>query len=372
MRITGATVHLLSLPLVEPFRSARDTVSRRDTSIIELHADVDGHPVTGWGECVALPRPGYTAESRDTAALLIAGVLVPALIGTEVAVDDISERLLFVDGNPMAKSAVEMAVLDAHLRASRQSLASYLGAPGDRVPAGVAIGLQATPQATAVAAHRFVAQGYRRLKLKIAPGNDVEVVAEVRDAVGDAVAIQVDANESYRLDNPDHVRALEQMDQFGLVLIEQPLPRADLHGHAALTDRLATPICLDESIDSFEAAEHALDLGAADVLCIKPGAVGGYLTAVQIHDLAMASGIPLWCGGMLETGFSRAANLALAALPGFTLIGDLSATERYFAADVVAPVTLDRDGMIAVPNVAGAGPAPEHLHRFVTGQLHAG
>lgn len=369
MRIVHARIHLISLPLIEPFTSARETVTNRDTSILELTADIDGHIITGWGECVALPDPGYTAEYRDGAARLIADTLVSALLDSTIEPEHVADRLSFITGNPMAKAAVEMAVLDAHLRAHHQSLADYLGATRDRVPAGVAIGIHDSPQATAAAAHRYVAQGYWRLKLKIAPGHDVEVVAEVRDSVGAQIAIQVDANESYRLDDPDHRRALETLDQFDLTLIEQPLPRHDLHGHAQLADRLQTPICLDESIDSFEAAEHALDLGAADVLCIKPGAVGGYLTAAKIHDLAHHLGIPVWCGGMLETGLARAANLALAALPGFTITGDLSATERYFAADIVAPITLDPDGMIAVPRTIGIGPAPESLERFTTEQI---
>lgn len=369
VRVVDATVHLLSIPLLEPFTSAREIVTVRETAIIELHGELDGQRATGWGECVALPRPGYTAEYRDGAVGVIVAHLLPLLIGQDLDAAGVEGLLSPVAGNPMAKAAVEMAVLDAELRATNISLAAYLGAHRDRVPGGAAIGLQPTAEQTAAAALAAAQAGYRRIKLKIAPGHDVDVVAAVRRAVGAGVDLQVDANEAYDLADPQHAAALDRLDEFGLLLIEQPLRRDDLDGHARLAKRLDTPICLDESIDGIDAARRAIDAGAADVLCVKPGAVGGYLAARRIHDLAVANAIPLWVGGMLETGLARQANLALAALPGFTLVGDLGATDRYFAADVNASLQLDGDGMLAVPNGPGVGPWPEHLSRFATSSV---
>jgi O-succinylbenzoate synthase len=257
-------------------------------------------------------------------------------------------------GNYMAKAALEAALLDYFTRLEGISLASYLGATQTRVASGVSVGIQPSIDKLLEVVGRYVADGYVRIKLKIEPGRDIEPVRAVRKAFGDAMLLQVDANAAYRVEDAEH---LARLDEFNLLLIEQPLPEEDLVGNVELAKRVRTPICLDESITTIEVARGALDIGACSIINIKPGRVGGYLEAKKIHDLCLARGVPVWCGGMLETGIGRAANLALAALPGFTLPGDTSASKRYFATDVTTPFEL-RDGYIDVPIGPGIGVTP--------------
>jgi O-succinylbenzoate synthase len=257
-------------------------------------------------------------------------------------------------GNYMAKAALEAALLDYFTRLEGISLASYLGATQTRVASGVSVGIQPSIDKLLDVVGRYVADGYVRIKLKIEPGRDIEPVRAVRKAFGDAMLLQVDANAAYRVEDAEH---LARLDEFNLLLIEQPLPEEDLVGNVELAKRVRTPICLDESITTIEVARGALDIGACSIINIKPGRVGGYLEAKKIHDLCLARGVPVWCGGMLETGIGRAANLALAALPGFTLPGDTSASKRYFATDVTTPFEL-RDGYIDVPTGPGIGVTP--------------
>jgi O-succinylbenzoate synthase len=254
----------------------------------------------------------------------------------------------------MAKAALEAALLDYFTRLKGISLASYLGATQTRVASGVSVGIQPSIDKLLEVVGRYVADGYVRIKLKIEPGRDIEPVRAVRKAFGDAMLLQVDANAAYRVEDAEH---LARLDEFNLLLIEQPLPEEDLVGNVELAKRVRTPICLDESITTIEVARGALDIGACSIINIKPGRVGGYLEAKKIHDLCLARGVPVWCGGMLETGIGRAANLALAALPGFTLPGDTSASKRYFATDVTTPFEL-RDGYIDVPIGPGIGVTP--------------
>jgi len=255
-------------------------------------------------------------------------------------------------------------VLDAELRAEGRSFARELGAVHDRVPCGVSVGIMDSIGALLDAVGGYLADGYVRIKLKIQPGWDVEPVRAVRERFGDDVLLQVDANTAYTLAD---ARQLAKLDPFGLLLIEQPLDEEDVLGHAALAKQITTPVCLDESITSARAAADAITLGAAAIVNIKPGRVGGYLEARRIHDVCVAHGVPVWCGGMLETGIGRAANVALAALPGFTLPGDTSASERYFRTDVTAPFVLD-DGFLNVPTAPGLGvePLPEVLAEITT------
>jgi O-succinylbenzoate synthase len=264
----------------------------------------------------------------------------------------------------MAKAAVEAAVLDAECRADGIPLVNRLGAIPRLVPAGVAVGLQPSIGELLELVGSYLAEGYRRVKLKIEPGNDVAPVRAVRERFGDDLMIQVDANQAYTLADAPLLKAL---DPFGLQLIEQPLPEDDLFGHARLAELIQTPVCLDESITSVRQAAEALALGACSVVNVKPARVGGLLEAVRIHDLCLARGVDLWCGGMLETGIGRAANLALAALPGFTLPGDLSASGRYFHRDLTEPFVLE-EGCLRVPSGPGIGVAPlaEALAEFTT------
>ena len=257
----------------------------------------------------------------------------------------------------MAKAAVEMAVLDAELRTAGRSLAAHLGAVRDRVDCGVSVGIMDSVHELLDAVAGYLDDGYRRIKLKIEPGWDLDAVAAVRDRFGDDLALQVDANCAYTLDDAPR---LAELDRFGLLLIEQPLPEDDLVGHAELARRLATPLCLDESITSARSAADAIAMGACRIVNIKPGRVGGYLEARRIHDVCAAHRVPVWCGGMLETGIGRAGNLALAALPNFTLPGDTSASDRYYRRDITAAI---RAAGRTLARADRAGPRRDAPHR---------
>ena len=263
----------------------------------------------------------------------------------------------------MAKAALETALLDAQLRAADLSFASYLGGVRDRCPAGVSVGIADSIPALLDTVRGFLEEGYRRIKLKIEPGWDVEPVRAVREEFGD-ITLQVDANAAYTLAD---AALLRRLDDFDLLLLEQPLADEDLRQHAELAGLVRTPICLDESITSATAAADAIALGSCSIVNIKPGRVGGYLESRRIHDLCQANGIAVWCGGMLESGIGRAGNVALAALPGFTLPGDISASDRYFKTDLTQPFVL-RDGQMDVPTGAGLGvsPVPERLAEWTT------
>lgn len=333
----------VALPLVTPFRTATGTTSVRDLLLVRVVTD-EGD---GWGECAALSDPGYTSEHVDGAQAVIERYLAPALLAGGSA--------MRVVGHHMAKAAVEGAVLDVTLRAQGRSLAEFLGASQARVAVGAAIGRTGSVPDLLERVAAAVEAGYRRVKLKVEPGWDIEPVAAVRDRFGDGLGVQVDGNGSYTVDDLDH---LARLDGFGLVLVEQPLPASDLLGHAALARRMRTPVCLDESIESADDAAVALALGACSVVNIKPARVGGYREARQVHDVCVEQGVPVWCGGMLESGIGRAAALAVAALPGFTLPADLAASARYYAEDLTEPFVLDADGCLPVPTGPGIGVTP--------------
>jgi O-succinylbenzoate synthase len=351
----------VALPLVTPFRTSFGEERTRDVLLLRVvTADAEG-----WGECVAGAEPRYSSEYVDGAADVLRRFLLPAVADLgDLRSEVVAPAVAFVRGHRMAKAALELAVLDAWLRARGVSLASHLGATRDRVPAGVSVGIMGTLPQLLDAVAGYLDAGYLRIKLKIEPGWDLEPVAAVRERFGDRLALQVDANAAYTLADADHLAGL---DRFGLLLLEQPLPEEDLLGHAELQRRLRTPICLDESITSARAAADALALGACRIVNVKAGRVGGYLEARRLHDLCQARGVPLWCGGMLETGIGRAANVALAALPGFTLPGDTSASDRYYHQDVTAPFVLE-DGHLAVPQGPGLGvePLPDALAELTT------
>jgi O-succinylbenzoate synthase len=271
-----------------------------------------------------------------------------------------------VKGHELAKAALETAVLDAELRAYGMPLATYLGAVRDRVPAGVSVGIKDSVPELLDAVERYLAEGYVRIKLKIEPGWDIAPVWAVREHFGDALPLQADANTAYTLADAEHLRKL---DEYGLLLIEEPLDENNLHAHARLQKRITTPVCLDESLHNARDTASAIAMDACRVVNVKPARVGGYLEARRVHDVAHAHGVPVWCGGMLETGIGRAPNLALAALPGFTLPGDTSASARYFAEDITEPFVLE-DGHLPVPSAPGIGvePLPGVLRRFTTGR----
>lgn len=363
MKLDAVELRRLSIPLVAPFRTSFGTETDKDVLLVRV-TNADG--VEGWGECVAMSEPTYSSEYVDGAHHVMRTHLLPRLLAhPDVAASDISELLAPVKGHRMAKAAIEMAVLDAELRSDGVSFAQHLGATRTEVDAGVSVGIAPSIAELLDAVAKHLDEGYRRIKLKIEPGWDIEPVAAVRERFGDAtlVPLQVDANTAYQRSDARH---LAQLDAFDLLLIEQPLDERDLYGHAELARQLRTPICLDESIESARDAETAIELGACAVVNIKAGRVGGYLEARRVHDVCAARGIPAWCGGMLETGIGRAANVALAALPGFTLPGDTSASARYFARDITEPFVLV-DGRLRVPSGPGLGVTPlENVLRETT------
>lgn len=355
-RVRSVELRLIGLPLVRPFRTSFGTATEK----VCILARVETDDAEGWGECVADIEPDFSVEFNEGAWLVIRDFLVPALVrADDVSADDLDRVFAFVRGNPMAKAAVIDAFLDAELRARGQSLASYLGAVTTRVACGVSVGITPTTEELLEQVGGYLEEGYRRIKLKIEPGLDVERVAAVRQAFPE-ILLSVDANAAYALDDVEVFRALEAFD---LLMIEQPLHHDDLVQHAALQRMLATDLCLDESIKSAALARDAIELGSCRIVNIKQGRVGGALEARRVHDIARAAGVPVWCGGMLETGIGRALNLALAAMPGFTLPGDTSGSARYFPEDLTTPFVMGPDGTMAVPQGPGIGidPLPGRL-----------
>ena len=352
MNIVEYELRRIHLPLVRPFRTSFGTQSDREVLIVKVTTD-DG--VIGWAECVAMSAPLYSPEYISGCLETMRDFLIPALNkASEVSALTVAELLKPFLGAQMAKAALETAVLDAELKTAGISLAAYLGANKTKVPCGVSVGIAPSMEALVEEVTSYVEAGYKRIKLKIEPGWDIEPVRKIRELFPDK-PLQVDANQAYSRNDSKH---LQQLDDFNLLLIEQPLDEHDILGHARLAKIMTTPVCLDESIISLHSAQDALELEATSVINIKPGRVGGYLESVKIHNYCLERSIPVWCGGMLETGIGRAANLALAALPGFTLPGDTSASSRFFKQDITTPFEMI-DGYLDVPNGVGIGVVPD-------------
>ena len=352
MKIEAVDLIRVEMPLLSPFRTSFGTQTTRD--ILLVH--VIGPDSDGWGECVAMNEPAYSSEYVDGAHDVVRRFLVPRLLDqTDLTGENVSQVLAGFKGHPMAKAALEMAVLDAELGQRGESFASHLGAVAESVPCGVSIGIPGSVEELLDLVAGYLDDGYVRIKLKVEPGWDVEPVRAVRERFGDGLLLQVDANTAYTLADARH---LARLDAFDLLLIEQPLEEGDIAGHAELAQRIDTPICLDESITSAQAAADAISRGACSIVNIKAGRVGGYLEARKVHDVCVANGVPVWCGGMLETGLGRAANVALAALPGFSLPGDTSASDRYWRTDLTPPFVLD-SGHLHVPSGPGLGVRPD-------------
>jgi O-succinylbenzoate synthase len=349
MEIELRTIHL---PLVRPFRTSFGTQTSREVLIVKA---TNENGTSGWAECVAMSEPLYSPEYVAGCIDLIKRFLIPALKAkSEIKAEDVANILKPFLAGQMAKASLETAILDSQLKDQKISLASYLGATKSKVECGVSVGIANNLEALGQEVKSYVDAGYRRIKLKIEPGWDIEAVKYIRNLYPD-LPLQVDANQAYSRADGKH---LARLDEFDLLLIEQPLDEHDILGHALLAKEVKTPICLDESIISLQSAEDALALKATTIINIKPGRVGGYLESVKIHDLCIKNKIPVWCGGMLETGIGRAANLALAALPGFTLPGDTSASARYFKQDITTPFVME-DGYLTVPNKPGIGVEPD-------------
>ena len=345
-RIERIVLREIRLPLKEPFRISSGLTTERRICLLEL---TEASGATGWSECVAGELPNYSAETIDTAWYAIREWVAPRVLGRSFDGPEAVAAALAEDfrGHLMAKAAVEMGCWEVAARLAGLPLARLLGGTRERIPAGISIGIQPDPAALVRRAEAALAEGYRKIKMKIRPGADVAYVRAVREALGPDAPLMADANSAYTLADAEH---LADLDAFGLTMIEQPLGQDDLVQHAELQRRLATPICLDECITGVDRAQDMIALGSGRIVNIKPGRVGGFTAAKAIHDLCSRHGIPVWCGGMLESGVGRAYNVALASLPNFTLPGDLSPSARYWARDIVEPEwTMDRNGMVRVP-----------------------
>ncbi len=365
MRINQVTLYHLRMPLRSPFETSFGRIHEHECILLAVHAD----GLVGYGECVADRDPGYAYETTGTAWHILRDFLVPAVLGQNLAgPEDFQRRVATVRGHPMAKAGLELALWDLQGKRVGRSLRELLGGERTRVEVGVSVGIQASPEALVDIVGGYLAQGYGRIKIKIKPGRDVADAQAVRRAFPQ-VRLQVDANSAYTLASATALRPLDDLD---LLLIEQPLAEDDLWDHSRLQAQFRTPICLDESIHSPRHARQALEMRACRVINIKPGRVGGLSQAIAIHDLCHEAGVPVWCGGMLETGVGRAANLALATLPGFTLPGDISATDRYYVQDITHErFALNPDSTITVPSTPGLGVTVDltALERFTLAKL---
>jgi O-succinylbenzoate synthase len=349
MKINQINLRHLRMTLRTPFETSFGRSETRDCILIEACAG----DLVGYGECVADADPGYSYETIQTAWHIIRDFLAPVMLRQDIeSPQELQERFSFVRGHPMAKAGLEMALWDLLGKRDGRSLREIFGGSQERVAVGVSVGLQASPEALVEVVGGYLEQGYRRIKIKIKPGRDTGDALAVRRAFPELM-LQVDANSAYRLET---AQALHHLDDLNLLLIEQPLAEDDLWDHSQLQKRLRTPICLDESILSVRHARQALEMNACRVINIKAGRVGGLSEGLAIHDLCYGRGVPVWCGGMLETGVGRASNLALASLPGFTLPGDISASDRYYLEDITQErFTLNPDSTISVPGGPGLG-----------------
>lgn len=351
MRIDAVTIREIRTRLKFPFETSFGSARERRPLLVTVASG----GVEGIAECVAGESPGYGYETTGTCWHVLEQYLVPRVLGEEFAnAGELLQRLSPIRGHNMAVAAVEMAFWDLQAKKLQTPLWQLLGGTRREVPVGVSLGIQESLERTVDLARQHVEEGYRRVKLKIKPGWDVQPVAAVREALPE-VSLTVDANSAYRLAD---ARRLQELDAFGLDYIEQPLAHDDLVDHAALQGLLSTPICLDESIHSPDDARKALALGSARIINVKAGRVRGLREAVRVHDVSTAFGAPVWCGGMLETGIGRAHNLHLSTLEGFVLPGDTSSASRYWAEDIVEEALEANDGVQQVPEGPGIGVTP--------------
>ncbi len=349
MRVERAELRAIGLPLLRPFETSFGAERVKHCLILRL--DCEG--VTGWGECVAMSGPWYSEETTGTAWHILSEFMLPQVLGQRLeSPHELLDLVSRVRGNNMARAALEAAFLDALARSQDVSLSRFLGGTRTQIESGVSIGIQPSPAELVSTVEREMRAGYKRAKLKIKPGADIEYVREVRRHFPDT-ALMVDANSAYSLRDAGHLAAL---DEYELTMIEQPLEHDDIVDHAALAPKLRTPICLDESIHTPGDARKAIELGSCRIINIKFGRLGGLTQSVRTHDLCVERGVPVWCGGMLETNIGRAHNVALASLPGFTLPGDVAASSRYFKRDIALPnFELSPNGSIPVPASPGTG-----------------
>ena len=365
MKLDLITLYHLQMPLVAPFATSFGSIDTRECILLEARSA----GLVGWGECVADRDPGYAYETVGTAWHILKDFLIPPLLGREILdVTDLQRQMAQVKGHHMAKAGIEMAFWDLTGKMAGCSVRDLLGGLRTRIDVGVSVGIQPTSRKLVEVVGAYLQDGYRRVKIKIKPGRDVEDAKAVRSAFPE-LRLQVDANSAYTLETADVLMPLDDLD---LLLIEQPLAEDDLWDHRGLQTRFETPLCLDESITSPRHARQAMEMKSCRVINIKQGRVGGLSQGVAIHDLCKEQGMPVWCGGMLETGMGRAANLALASLPNFTLPGDISATDRYYVQDITQErFVLNPDSTINVPSGPGLGVNIDRdaLMKFTLGQI---
>jgi len=354
VKIEAFSLHHLKMPLAAPFETSFGREVDRECVLVELKAG----GLTGFGECVATHAPGYNYETTGTAWHILSEFVRPVVLGRDLnSVAEFQSAVASIRGHHLAKAGVEMALWDLFGKSTGISLRQMLGGERQQVEVGVSIGIQASPEALSDAVRSYLDQGYGRVKIKIKPGRDVKDTQAVRRAFPE-LRLQVDANSAYTLDT---ARVLKPLDDLDLLLIEQPLFEDDIWDHRLLQEEFRTAICLDESIISARHARYAAEMQACRIINIKAARLGGISEAVRVHDFCRANGIPVWCGGMLETGVGRASNLALATLPGFSLPGDISASARYFDRDITSErFLLNADSTIDVPSGPGLGITVDH------------
>jgi O-succinylbenzoate synthase len=349
MLINKIELRHTKMELVSPFTTSMGT--EYDEEHIMVRVDADG--VTGWGESVAEGTPFYSYETVQTAWHILQDFLIPSILGKDLSsIDEAIQLYSRVRGHMMAKAGLEAAVWDVFAKSKNISLSKLLGGTREKIDVGVSIGIQSNPETLIKKVEGYLAEGYKRIKIKISPGNDIQYVKALRKYFPD-ILLQVDANSAYQL---EHIKLFKDMDDYNLLLIEQPLGYEDIYDHSKLQRELKTPICLDESIHSLDDTRAAIELDSCRVINIKPGRVGGFTESKLIHDYCSSKNIPVWCGGMLESGIGRAGNVALASLPNFTLPGDISASKRYYKEDIVEPeFIVNEDGTMDVPTRPGIG-----------------
>ncbi len=349
MKIESITLNHIRMPLVSPFETSFGREVERECVIVAIQSE----GLTGYGECVAMREPGYNYETTGTVIHILKDFVAPIILGQDVKdADDFQKRVSGIRGHNLAKAGVEMALWDLLGKRENKSLKELFGGAREKIEVGVSIGIQESTSRLVGSAADYIKQGYRRVKIKIKPGRDVADASAVRKEFPN-LRLQVDANSAYTLDDAD---MLKQLDTLNLLLIEQPLFEDDIWDHHKLQEQIKTPICLDESIVSPRHARYAIEMKACRVINIKAGRLGGLSQGVATHDLCRANNIPVWCGGMLETGVGRASNLALASLPNFILPADISASDRYYKQDITNErFTLNGDSTIDVPQGAGLG-----------------
>ncbi|MED3662149.1 o-succinylbenzoate synthase [Ureibacillus sp. FSL K6-8385] len=353
MKIQKIIVRQLKMPMKHPFTTSFGTINDKTFLLLEAHTN-DG--LVGYGECVAFEAPWYTEETVKTCWHMLEDFLIPVILQRDIVhPDEVGKLFKGIRKNKMAKASIEGAVWDLYAQATGQSLAQALGGKKEKIDVGISLGIQPTIEKQIEVVGKYIDEGYKRIKVKIKPGWDVEVIQKLREAFPD-VPMMADANSAYTLKD---INLLKQLDEFGLMMIEQPLTYDDIVDHAILQKQLKTPICLDESILSVEDARKAIELGSCGVINIKIGRVGGLSEAVKIHDYCRSKGIPVWCGGMLEAGIGRAHNIALTSLSNFVLPGDTAGSSHYFEEDIIEPEVVVSDGTIQVPQTVGIGYKPK-------------